>query len=768
MRTRTRGTLALAVAAALAMGVVAGGSATAAPPTVVGAAANEAPTQEGLPVFQYQGIITDKETMSYNPTDEYIFPGVFHAGAHLEDPLGEWYLYLGPHDAPGGIVLMYADSLAGPWTEHEGGPVIANEWDDHYSVSHVATAEPFWHPEEDRLYVYFHGENTTTRYATSSDGVHFDYGGVAVTTAQGGEGITETSYARVFEHPDATSPYAYAMFYMDNTTQDIRRIRVAESYDGREWDVRPEPLVVPGAAEGQNVSSANLWEWEGQLYVIYHASSGKIHARTVDDALTETGPTWTLHEASGVGDDTGRVAAPDIVTDETGTYLFYESGDRLGATIKYAKLDPDAVREPAPGTDPDPLRRQCSGAASDEFDATALDPQLWAAGKRTETSRHELRDGSLVLPTYRAGVNGAPLLLQELPDGPWEVTTEVSIAPTEPFQQAGLLLYADDANYAKLDLVHGSAGLRLEYILRTNGSDRNTGFDSVDPGDRVGDRLWLRLTGDGETAHASVSFDGETFERWGRPVDLDRLSPTAVGPFAMRGATAAPEIEASFGWLRWTPTAAEQAACDEELTVPEAPADEESAAPGRAVLRTTSGWAHGLHDGSFEVLLDLWWGTNGSVFALYENGRLIAVEELELRTPHAQSLRVPVTGRPDGTYVYSGVLLNSRGATETAPVTVVVDDAAPGTPVLSHDNWDGDGAFTVTANLWWGTNATSYRILEDGVVVAEGALTAATPGAQRATATLGHRGPGTYTYVAELTNAAGTTVSAPLSVTVRR
>lgn len=766
MRTRAPGRAGL-TAAVLALGLLAGGPATAAaPPPAVGSA-ESGPSQEDLPVFVHRGVITDKETMSYNPTDEYIFPSVFHAGEHLEDPLAEWYLYVSPHDAPGGIVLMYADSLTGPWTEYEGSPVITNEWDGHYSVSHVSTAEPFWHPEEEQLYLYFHGENTTTRYATSADGVDFEYGGVAVTAAQGGPGITETSYARIFDHPDASSPYAYAMFYMDNTPQNVRRIRVAESLDGREWVVRPEPLVVPGAAEGQNVSSANLWEWEGQLYVVYHASSGKIHARTVNDALTETGPTWTLHEASGVGEDTGRVAAPDIVTDETGTYLFYESGDRLGATIKWAELDPDAVREPTPGVDPDPLREQCSGSASDEFDGATLDPARWSAGVRTDESRHELRDGSLVLPTYRAGVNGTPLLLQDLPEGPWEVTTEVSVDPTEPFQQAGLLLYADDANYAKLDLVHGSAGLRLEYILRTNGSDRNTGFDSVHPGDRVGDRLWLRLTSDGDTAVASVSFDGETFEPWGRPVDLGRLSPTALGPFAMRGATSAAEIEATFGWLRWTPTPDEREACEGGLVLPDIPDDDETTAPGRAALRTTSGWATGLHDGTFEVLVDLWWGTNASVLALHENGELVAVESLTLNTPQAQSLRIPVSGRPNGTYTYTATLLNSQGATETAPVTVVVTDAAPGRPALSHDNWDGDGSYTVTANLWWGTNATSYRILEDGVVVAEGPLIAATPGAQRVTATLGGRTPGTYTYVAELTNAAGTTASAPVTVTVR-
>lgn len=732
------------------------------------AIAADGPSQEDLPVFEYQGVITDKDEMSYNPNDEYIFPGIFHAGAHLEEPLAEWYLYLAPHDPPGGIVLMYADSLTGPWTEHEASPVINKDWDDHYSVSHVSTPEPFWHPVEDQLFLYFHGENTTTRYATSTDGVTFEYGDVAVEAADGGDGISETSYARVFVHPDSRSEYDYAMFYMDNTPEDIRRIRVAESHDARDWAIRSEPLVVPGAAEGQNVSSANLWEWEDHLYVVYHASSGKIHARTVNEALTETGPTWTLHEASGIGEDTGRVAAPEIVTDETGTYLFYEGGHRLGATIAYAELNPDAIREPEPGPDPDPLRELCSGAPSDEFGAPELDSELWSVGVRSDASRHQLQDGLLILPTYHSGVDGTPLLLQDVPDAPWEVTTEVAVNPTEPFQQAGLLLYADGANYAKLDLVQGSNGLRMEYIWRQNGTDRNTAADSIHPGSRLGETFWLRLTSDGERALASVSFDGETFEPWGRPVDLGALDPVAVGPFAMRGATEAPEIAAEFAWFRWTPSAAEQKACDDAVELPEVPDDDETAPPGQPALRTTSGWQNGLHDGNFEVLVDLWWGTNGSVLALYEDEELIATESLELDTPAAQSVRLPVTGRANGTYVYTAVLLNSQGGTESVPVTVTVSDAAPATPVLSHDNYDAGGAFTLTADLWWGTNATEYQILEDGELISEGTLEAATPGAQRTVVEVSDREPGRYTYVAEFSNAAGTAVSAPVTVTVQQ
>jgi len=137
-------------------------------------------------------------------------------------------------------------------------------------------------------------------------------------------------------------------------------------------------------------------------------------------------------------------------------------------------------------------------------------------------------------------------------------------------------------------------------------------------------------------------------------------------------------------------------------------------------------------------------------------------------SPGAQSAVVDIKGLKNGTYVFTGELLNSKGRTATQPLTVKVTDAAPGKPVLSADNWDGDGKYTVTADLWWGTNATSYRFLENGVEVGAGDLKAATPGAQRATLPVTGKAKGTYTYTVEFANAAGTTASAPLKVTVTK
>ena len=97
-----------------------------------------------------------------------------------------------------------------------------------------------------------------------------------------------------------------------------------------------------------------------------------------------------------------------------------------------------------------------------------------------------------------------------------------------------------------------------------------------------------------------------------------------------------------------------------------------------------------------------------------------------------------------------------------------VTQANPAKPVLSHDNQDGDGTYTVTANLWWGTNATSYRFFEGDTVVAEGSLVAATPNAQSAELQVIGAAKGTHTYRVEFVNSTGSSQSAPLKVTARK
>ncbi|GAA3914823.1 glycosyl hydrolase 53 family protein [Microbacterium invictum] len=197
-------------------------------------------------------------------------------------------------------------------------------------------------------------------------------------------------------------------------------------------------------------------------------------------------------------------------------------------------------------------------------------------------------------------------------------------------------------------------------------------------------------------------------------------------------------------------------------------ADTASAAPARGVLSHDNGWDTGLRDGDYTITMNLWWGENASSLRLYENGVFLTAVPLGYDGLHAQRAKIAIEGRGNGTYRYTAVLANAQGETELAPLTVSVTDAAPGVPVLSHDNHDRDGRFTVTANLWWGQNATSYRFYEDGQLVAEGELAAQTPRAQTARLDVAGATVGTHRYRVEFINAAGVTSSTSLAVSVTR
>jgi regulation of enolase protein 1 (concanavalin A-like superfamily) len=524
-----------------------------------------------LPIFTSTGEIVDPfdESLPHNPNQEFIFPSVFHAGAHLEDPLGEWYVYYAPHDDPGGINLMYADSLDGPWTQHEASPVVANRWEGIYDVPHVSSPDAVWNAAEERMYLYFHGDNRVTRYATSTDGVTFDYGGEAVTTAmvdaaQPGRHATETSYARVFRNPDRSSRQRWGMLFMTNYDTNVRHINLAYSADGRDWQVEPEPIVTPGPVEGANVSAADLWQWKGQHYIVYGATVGTILARPVDRTLTEVGDPKPLFVPQPAPPEAGRATSPQIVKADGTVHLIYEHGERSHTTIAHAVLDPDGVRDPLNTRPEDPMYAQCTGAGSDEFDAGPLDRSLWSTAVRGDLDRSTVADGAWRIPTYQGNSTSAPLLLQPVPDAPWEVTTQVTLDPQVNFQQAGLIVRRDDANSVRIDISHVDAGKRFDFVWRNNGVDRNnawTAEDSALAPPETGDTVWLRITNHGAWLTASYSIDGATFVNLGRAAPADQLAATDVGPFAYRGPAATPELTAAFDWVRFTPDEEELAGC---------------------------------------------------------------------------------------------------------------------------------------------------------------------------------------------------------------
>lgn len=102
-------------------------------------------------------------------------------------------------------------------------------------------------------------------------------------------------------------------------------------------------------------------------------------------------------------------------------------------------------------------------------------------------------------------------------------------------------------------------------------------------------------------------------------------------------------------------------------------------------------------------------------------------------------------------------------------------EAAPNKPQITHNQWgtDVDGNYDITCSMWYGNNATSYKIYErfgpnsEFKVIKEGKLEDKTPSAQSiVTEVRGRKNSGTYYYYGEFTNSFGTTKTDTISVVV--
>ena len=149
--------------------------------------------------------------------------------------------------------------------------------------------------------------------------------------------------------------------------------------------------------------------------------------------------------------------------------------------------------------------------------------------------------------------------------------------------------------------------------------------------------------------------------------------------------------------------------------------------PGKPVLSDDNGYDTGLKDGNYNINMNMWYGNNGRIYKLYENDVLIDTQILTDNAPSAQSAITSIANKPNGTYVYRAELTNAYGTTISSTHTVNVTYAAPAKPVLSANNWDGDGNFDVSMNMWWGTNGTTYNLYENGVLIHTQELTSNSP-----------------------------------------
>ena len=303
-------------------------------------AAGEHQKAEGpsLPVFRHQAVVLDYADLKYNPCNDVIVPSVIETD-RLHDLLGRYYMYYAPHNAPGGICLAYADAPEGPWKEYSANPLITREWASHYAVSHVSGPHAIWIDVEQRLFVYYHGENDVTRFASATDGIHFQYEGVAVTTKTF-DAITEASYARVFRYALPGKDNRYIMLLMGNN-QGTRRIYLAWSKDGRIWESQRTPLLDPPAATNQ-IAQAWYLPSRGRHYLVYHGhladsfQTANLYVSEVDAVFERPMYRGLFYDHSSGPPGNVAQMSPCFLPGNGKIYMYTNVGPRLNQKIAVA------------------------------------------------------------------------------------------------------------------------------------------------------------------------------------------------------------------------------------------------------------------------------------------------------------------------------------------------------------------------------------------------------------------------------------------------
>ena len=185
----------------------------------------------------------------------------------------------------------------------------------------------------------------------------------------------------------------------------------------------------------------------------------------------------------------------------------------------------------------------CVPGKGDEFDDAALDKTKWNHIVREQADLYALEDGWLEMTTVNGdiytGGDPAPtrnfILQDPEPGQDWVIETHIDASTISGgYEQAGLLVYMNDDNYIKYDIISDDGQTvrnRLELRSEINGA-----IQTPQPADPAvpnnAPEVWLRLTKTGTSYAAQYSFNGTDWSSVNIPVTNPMVDP-AFGIFTL-------------------------------------------------------------------------------------------------------------------------------------------------------------------------------------------------------------------------------------------
>jgi len=256
--------------------------------------------------------------------------------------------------------------------------------------------------------------------------------------------------------------------------------------------------------------------------------------------------------------DFGVTGAPKPTTADA-EYAYQQPGDYdASVTVTDAK---GAARTRHVHVVVDGAGPGCLSGRSDAFGDAQLDRARWSVVRENQDLR--LSGGALHVPTALGEIYGSDnstpvrnLVVQPMPPGPWQATTKVSLVARDAYQQAGLVLYGDDDNYAKMVLsatgTNDAASRRFQFIREEQGVPNEVGDSNTPPlGAAYPDTAYVRFVSDGTKLTAAYSRDGAA---WTSMPQADKLIAgipnPRIGLMSLASTGNRPVVDAAFDWFQ--------------------------------------------------------------------------------------------------------------------------------------------------------------------------------------------------------------------------